>query len=175
VNTTTKPSYGQPALVGGLVMGVLSALPLVNAFNVCCCGWVIVGGLVAAYVLQQNHPVAITPGDGALVGLLAGLIGAFVQVAVSIPINVIVGPWERALAERIADMAGTMPPEMRTWLDRYSRGGGEGPAFVVFAAVAGLVLWLVAGAIFSTIGGVIGAAIFKKSTPPGVIDIPPAS
>jgi hypothetical protein len=31
------------------------------------------------------------------------------------------------------------------------------------------------GAVFSTVGGVLGAMIFKKDTPPGVIDIPPAS
>ena len=38
----------QPALYGGLVMGVLSALPLISAGNFCCCMWVISGGLVAA-------------------------------------------------------------------------------------------------------------------------------
>jgi len=156
-------------------MGVLSALPLVNVFNVCCCGWVICGGVVAAYVLQQNTAAAITPGDGALVGLLAGLSGAFVAVFVSIPIDILVGPMERAFAQRIVDMAGTMPPEMREFLDRYSRGGAEGSAFFILGKIAGLVFWLVAGAIFSTIGGTIGAMIFKKEPPPGVIDIPPVS
>jgi len=34
---------------------------------------------------------------------------------------------------------------------------------------------LFVGAIFSTIGGLIGAMVFKRDTPPGVIDIPPAS
>ena len=37
-------------MFGGLVMGVLSALPLVGPFgNACCCLWVVSGGLVAAY------------------------------------------------------------------------------------------------------------------------------
>jgi len=175
VSTTTKPSYGQPALVGGVVMGVLSALPLVNVFNVCCCGWVICGGVVAAYLLQQNSAEAITPGDGALVGLLAGLIGSLAEVVVSIPIDLAVGPMERAFAQRIVDMAGSMPPEMREFLDRYSRGGAEGPAFFILGKIAGLVFWLVAGGIFSTLGGTLGAMIFKKTPPPGVIDVPPAS
>ena len=175
MSITTKPSFGQPALVGGVVMGVLSALPLVNVFNVCCCGWVICGGVVAAYVLQQNTATMITPGDGALVGLLAGLIGAFIAVFVSIPLDILVGPMERAFAQRIVDMAGTMPPEMRDFLDRYSRGGAEGSAFFVVGKIIGLMFWLVAGAIFSTIGGTLGALMFKKPPPPGVIDIPPAS
>ena len=54
-------------------MGVLSALPLVAAGNLCCCLWVVSGGVVAAYLLQQNQSAPITPGDGALVGLLAGV------------------------------------------------------------------------------------------------------
>jgi len=66
VSTTTKPSYGQPAFIGGLVMGVLSALPLVSAGNICCCLWVVTGGLVAAYLLQQNQAMPISPADGAL-------------------------------------------------------------------------------------------------------------
>jgi hypothetical protein len=156
-------------------MGVLSALPLVNVFNVCCCGWVICGGLVAAYVLQQNTAVMITPGDGALVGLLAGLMGAFIAVFVSIPIDILVGPMERRFAEQIVDMAGTMPPEMRDFLGRYSRGGAEGFGYFVIGKIVALMFWLVAGAIFSTIGGALGALLFKKPPPPAVVDVPPAS
>ena len=68
-------SKTQPALIGGLVMGVLSALPIVAAGNLCCCLWIISGGVVAAYLLQQNQSAPVTPGDGALVGLLAGMAG----------------------------------------------------------------------------------------------------
>src|SRR6266496_5768116 len=74
----------QPALIGGVVMGVLSALPIVSVANACCCLWIVSGGLIAAYVLQQNQTGPITPGDGALVGLLAGLCGALVKVVLSI-------------------------------------------------------------------------------------------
>ena len=46
----------QPALLGGLFIGVLSSLPLVNIGNVCCCLWVVVGGLLTVYLQQQNTP-----------------------------------------------------------------------------------------------------------------------
>jgi len=59
-------------------MGVLSALPVISAGNACCCLWVVSGGVVAAYLFQQNTSRPITPGDGAMVGLLAGFIGALV-------------------------------------------------------------------------------------------------
>ena len=47
----------QPALLGGVFIGVLSALPIVSAGNLCCCLWVLSGGALAAYLLQQNQPV----------------------------------------------------------------------------------------------------------------------
>ena len=161
----TKPSYGQPALVGGLVMGVLSALPLVSAGNLCCCLWVISGGLVAAYLLQQHQSTPIAAGDGALVGLLAGLVGAGVQVLVSIPIGLLVGPMEREMVGRILDMAGAMPPEVRDAVERYGRDAQAGALFLL-GRIFALVMWLFVGAIFSTLGGVLGAAMFKKSAPP---------
>ena len=177
MNTTTdKPNFGQPALIGGMVMGVLSALPLLSAGNLCCCLWVIAGGLVAAYLLQQNTSVPITPGDGAMVGLLAGLAGAIVQSVISIPISIMVAPMERALLQRVLEMAGTMPPDMRDMIERYSGPEGQfGVGLMVARRMIGLMFWLVIGGIFSTIGGVLGALIFKKDTPPGVIEVPPTA
>ena len=151
-------------------MGVLSALPFVSAANLCCCLWVVGGGLVAAYVLQQNESTAITPADGALVGLLAGLLGAVIQVLVSIPITFVVAPMERALLQRVIDMAGTMPEDMRQMVEQYGRGG-ESIAFTIAARTVAFMFWLCVGAVFSTVGGLIGAAVFRKQTPPGTIDV----
>src|SRR5919112_2871358 len=99
---------------------MLSALPIVSAGNLCCCLWVVSGGVIAAYLLQQNQSTAITPADGALVGLLAGVIGAVVQFVVSIPIGILIAPLERAMLARVMEMAGSMPPEMREMLGRYT-------------------------------------------------------
>jgi hypothetical protein len=46
-------------------------------------------------------------------------------------------------------------------------------SFFILRRVIGLFLWMFVGGIFSTIGGLLGAAIFKKNLPPGVIDVPP--
>jgi hypothetical protein len=161
--------------VGGLVMGVLSALPLINAGNICCCLWVVSGGVVAAYLLQQNDPAPISVADGALVGLLAGIIGAFAQFIISIPVSLVFGPMERAILGRSLEMAGSMPPELRQMLENYSNQQSElGAVGMVLVRIFGLFVALVIGAIFSTLGGVLGAAIFRKRLPPGTIDITPA-
>ena len=91
----------QPAFYGGLLIGVLSALPIVSAGNCCCCLWIVAGGMLAVYLRQQNSPFAVTSAEGALVGLLAGIIGAVIGVFISIPIEAMMGPYQRQLIERL--------------------------------------------------------------------------
>jgi hypothetical protein len=155
----------QPALIGGLVMGVLSALPIISAGNICCCLWVVSGGIVAAYVLQQNQPTAITIGDGALVGLLAGITGAFVSLLLSIPIQLIVAPMQRQVLERLID-AGDMPPEFREYAAAYVGG--------ITGILISFITTLFAGLVFSTLGGVIGAAIFRRPPDTSTTVLPPS-
>ena len=156
-------------------MGVLTALPIVNVGNACCCMWVVSGGIVAAYVFQQNQATPIEPGDAALAGLLAGLFGAVVTVVVSLTLDLIVGPMYRELAQRAIDMAGSMPPDLRDVLDRVSRRGPPTLAFLIVAKAVSLMVWGFLGAIFSTIGGLLGGLMFKKRLPPPGVEIPPAS
>ena len=158
-----------PALWGALALGVLSALPFVSAFNLCCCAWVVTGGMLAAYVLQANSPEPITIGDGAVVGLLAGVLGAFVYGAVSLPLNILLGPVQRRAMSRLLDNMPNVPPELRDAL-----GNAGSSEMAIFGLLMGIVMMLFVGAIFATVGGVLGAVFFKKKTvePP---PIPPAS
>jgi uncharacterized protein YqgC (DUF456 family) len=163
VNTTT--SRLQPALIGGLVTGVLSALPFIGAFNACCCLWIVTGGVTAAYLLQDREPNAIQVGDGALVGLMAGVIGAFVYLIVSIPVTLLMAPMMSAFTDRIVN-EGNFPPEVREMLT-----SGIGTAAGI---ILGFFAYLAAGMVFSTLGGILGTLIFRKPARPPVIDVPPS-
>jgi hypothetical protein len=161
----------QPAFYGGLLIGVLSALPIVSAGNCCCCLWVIAGGMLAVYLRQQNSPYAVTSAEGALVGLLAGIIGAVIGVLISIPIEAMMGPFQRQLIERIINAQPDLPPEMRDTIERASVGG---------RGAAGLALkfffMLITGTIFGMLGGLLGVAVFKKDAPPpppGTVEVLP--
>lgn len=151
-----QQSLTRPALIGGLVIGVLSALPVISAGNLCCCLWVVSGGVVAAYMLQQDRATPITLGDGAVVGLLAGLAGAVVQLIISIPLTLMMAPFQRQMFESLVDR-GNIPPEFRELLVG-SIGTGIG-------LIVGFTFMLMAGVVFATIGGLIGAAIFRKPAP----------
>jgi hypothetical protein len=146
-------------------MGALSALPLISGGNLCCCLWMVSGGAVAAYVMQQNQQMPITPGDGALIGLLAGVVGACIYLVLSIPITILMAPLERVIMDRIVRDAGNnMPPEFRSYV-----GTTLGTAFRL---VFGFLFVLVFGCIFSTLGGLLGSAMFKKPLHTPAQDVP---
>jgi hypothetical protein len=163
------PPKLQPALLGGTFIGVLSALPFISAGNACCCLWVVGGGVLAAYVMQQNHPLPITTGDGALVGLLAGIFGAIIGSVLSVPIELMFGDVQREAILNLLSRFNELPPEAQDMFGRYSGGALERAG----AAILGLVIGLVAGSIFGTLGGVLGAAMFRKDPPPAMPPVPP--
>ena len=120
----------QPALYGGLLIGVLSALPIVNLGNCCCCLWVVAGGMLAVYLRQQNSPFVVTSAEGALVGLMAGLFGGILGVVLSIPIEMAMGPFQRQIVDWVVAQNPDFPPETRDMLEarrpgrrRRRRGG----------------------------------------------------
>lgn len=155
--TATANRFLQPALLGGLVTGALSALPLVSAGNFCCCLWVVVGGLAASYLVQQRQEEPLTPGDAALAGLLAGVAGAVVYVILSVPISLLLAPMERAILERLTQVSRTMPPELREYLKQPPDAGTR----IVFVLVQ-FVVMLVVAPLFSVLGALLGAALFRK-------------
>jgi hypothetical protein len=157
------PPKLQPALYGGLFIGVLSALPFVNAGNACCCMWYIAGGVIAAYVMQQNYPLPITVADGALVGILAGVLGAVIMTVLSIPIELAFGDVQRQMFQRFIERIGSLPPEAQEMFDQMERRGG---VEMVLGSLFGLMFFVVAGTIFGMLGGLLGAAMFRKDQPP---------
>jgi len=85
----------KPALIGGVVLGLLSVIPFVSAANVCCCLWAILGGMLATYLYVKNSPTPATAADGAVLGGIAGLVGAVISVILGIPIAMAMGPTMR--------------------------------------------------------------------------------
>jgi hypothetical protein len=157
------PPKFQPALLGGLFAGVLSALPFVNIAN-CCCLWVIAGGVLAAYIMQQNHPLPVTVGHGAAVGFLAGAFGAIIAFAVEIPIRHFVTPMIPVFGYGGGRADRDLPPEVREVMRNV------GPQ--TFAIIAGA-LFVVIELVFSTIGGMFGALVFRQGSPPSEPPLPP--
>ena len=158
----------QPALLAGALIGVLSALPLISVGNCCCCMWIIGGGMLAAY-LDQAPGRAGNLARGALDGLLAGVVGAFVFLMVSSVVNVAMAPFQEQLIDRLLGGPYDLPPEARDWLEM-ARTNDDG----FFGQLVLFVFHLIAGVVFGTLGGVLGALFFwRDDLPPAVGGTPP--
>jgi hypothetical protein len=154
-----KLDFLQPALAGGMFLGVLSTLPFINLANLLCCMWVLLGGGIAAVMVSRQRPGGITYGDGAFVGVLSGLFGAIFGTALSIPLQLI--------------SARVIGSQQQQWEEYFRQFGVEGPlrdwmlqivsgeisvATVLFTFFANLLTW----SLFAMIGGIIAVAVLNK-------------
>jgi hypothetical protein len=154
----------KPAIIGGVVLGILSVIPFVNWANICCCLWAILGGALASYLYIKNSPVPATAGDGAILGAMAGLVGAVIAVVIGIPVSILMNGVMAAIVVSLMESINPSQGEMvRTWL-----ATGQ---TVVSAIVNGLILAVLL-VVFSTLGGLIGVPIFEKRKR-GVVPPPP--
>jgi hypothetical protein len=151
----------KPALIGGVLLGLLSAIPVVNLVNVCCCLWALIGGLLASYLYIKNSPVPARAGDGAILGALAGLVGAIIVVVIGIPISIIAGGITRELLIRLIE---NVNPGQAEAIRIQMEAGSTIPGAIVNGIILAVLL-----VIFSTIGGLLGVPIFEKRKGP----IPP--
>ena len=152
----------KPALIGGVVLGLLSAIPFINWVNICCCLWAILGGMLASYLYIKSSPTPAGAGDGAILGVLAGLVGAIVAFVIGVPIQLLVGA---AINEILIGFIADMNPGQVQMMRQQMMAGQTVAGAIVNGLVGGVFLF-----IFSIIGGLIGVPIFEKRkgnmTPP---------
>ena len=140
------------ALIGGLIVGLLSAIPFVNY---CCCIWAIGGGLLAGLMYIKGSPTPVPTGDGAIVGALAGVVGGLIYLIIGLPIAFLFGAAE--IETRLRE-AGVHVPMSGTLL------------LVIGALICALCLLVLA-----TLGGLLSIPIFEKRKDSPLPPPPPAT
>lgn len=153
----------RPAALGGLFIGILSALPIIGWANCCCCLWIVTGGVLAAYLAGLNQTVSVTPGEGAIVGAAAGVVGAFVWIPLTLLMDALMAPLQQAVVGSILQNARDLPPEAREVLEGFREPGAAVGRYVV-----GFIFMFFAGSVFGAIGGVVSAMFFRKDVPPAL-------
>jgi hypothetical protein len=140
----------KPALIGGLIVGLLSAIPFVNY---CCCIWAIGGGVVAGLMYIKGSPTAVPTGDGAVVGALAGVVGALIYLIIGLPIAFFFGA--AAIEEQL------------------TRSGLQVPLSGVALLVIGSLVAAVSLLVLATLGGLLAVPLFEKRKAGGPPPSPP--
>ena len=141
------------AVIGGVIAGVLSAIPIVNY---CCCLWAIGGGVLAVFLFVKDTNATVTPGGGASLGAVAGGVAAVVYLVISLPLNLLIGA---------AAVAGQM--------EQMERAGVSIPLSGMALVIVFVIIGAVCVFVFTLLGGVIGAPIFGKGGGAAVPPPPP--
>lgn len=146
----------KPALLGGLIVGLLSVIVSNVPFvNLCCCLCPIGGGLLAGFLYIKSSPTPVPTGDGAIVGALAGVVGAVIYIVIAIPVGLWIGT--AAVEEQLARSGIQMP--------------FSGVVLVVLAGLVAALCLLV----LATLGGLLSIPIFEKRKADGPPPPPPAT
>jgi len=157
----------KPALIGGVVLGLLSVIPLVSVANLCCCLWAILGGMLATNLYVKNSPTPVSAGEGAVVGALAGVIGAVIYVIIGIPIAYAMGPTMRNMIVRLIENMDPRQAEMMR--QQFEAQGNAIAPLIIQGLIVAVLLFL-----FAIIGGLLGVPIFEKrkaGPPPPPINV----
>src|SRR5437867_4525971 len=152
----------KPALIAGVLLGILSAVPLVSLFNCFCCAWVIGGGILSASLYVKSSATAVSLGQGVALGALTGAIGAVVDLLFTIPLHFLMRGIGGSLMDQIREAlerVPNVPPEskdaLRAFLSRSSDAG-----FIVL--IIGGFFTIMIYSIMAMLGGTIGVALFEK-------------
>src|SRR5262249_17941587 len=90
----------RPAIVGGLIAGVLSVFQLTQT---CCCLWALFGGAIAARMLISRSPMRVTSNEGARVGMLAGVLAGIIYFFIGLPLSLATIGWRLRVLEELSN------------------------------------------------------------------------
>lgn len=153
----------QPALLGGLFIGVMSALPGIQAGNCCCCLWVLSGGVLTTYLLQGRQAAPVETSEVLVQGLIAGAVGGILSGIISLALHPIIGPWQQQFAAQMMErFQSALPPESRQQFDEAMRQQG---AASTAAEMVRSLMFVPISAAFGTAGAALGIAFFRKKAP----------
>ena len=179
----THPKVWKAALVSGVPLGVLAALPVIGlCLNVCCCALAAFAGFFAAlFYLSETEPAGPPPyGDGLLTGFLSGAIGAAVLVlSKGFFAGIMAFTGWRPRISGLEDMLEGLPPALGELVGAYLSGAALGLA----AMMGAFAFWLLIYGTFGAVGGVVSVAMFHdkregsprfgQEPPPAPPSVPP--
>jgi hypothetical protein len=166
-----KPSKLRASVISGVVIGFVWAIPGLNLINCCCCAGVILGGVLAMYLYQQEFTEEMQPvesSDAVILGIIAGVIAAFTSTILNLVIIVLFGDIATQFARLLLDkmierlnQGGGLPPESIDQLrEQFERSVGE--SRTVTGVLADLIVNLIINPLFAMLGALIGYSLFRR-------------
>jgi hypothetical protein len=152
----------QPALIGGLLVGILSVLPVVQAANACCCLWALVGGAYAIKLSINRSPQRVSLGEAARITAVAGLLGAVIKLFIGMPIELATLPAQlKGLEEWAGVISNTEQKERLLEMVNNLRAMRTGQVLLNFLLPINLLGALILFG-FTVVGGLLGVVLFER-------------
>ncbi|MGI8657016.1 MAG: hypothetical protein ACR2LC_17565 [Pyrinomonadaceae bacterium] len=157
----------QPAIIGGVVLGVLSAIPFIKT---CCCLYAIAGGILATYLYIKRAPY-MSYADGAMLGAIAGGVGSVIYIILGVPLSIMAG---KASASMLTNLIQNANPEQAEIVRQQIEAAQNQsfieqlPQAILFAILVAIFL-----SILSTLGGLLGVPLFQSRKGGGASTTPP--
>ena len=156
-----KQGYYQAVILGALVSALTDSIPLLSFVNVFCCIGIASGGFVTLWLLHRQNPEKeyFTTPEVIHLGLLTGIIGAFLSFVFQYIVFLWIGNWQVQWLLNAMNNMEELPPLWEKMYEELQR-----PEYQGFAGVAILVRNLIIFPIFTFLGALITNKIFIRKT-----------
>jgi hypothetical protein len=149
----------KPAIIAGVILGLVQAIPFLNFINVCCCLGAIGAGFLSVYLYNKaNGSRGVTNAEGVTLGAMTGGIAAPIILILGVPLGLLT-------QSAMIGFIQSLNPEVQMPADAFGSG-------ILGGIMSGLI-WAVLCTIFATLGGLLGSLVFKPTGGPGAAP-PPA-
>jgi hypothetical protein len=147
------------ALVGGVTLGLLSAIPPISFASLCCFIWIACGAL-ASYLYVRRSPSPVLMGEGLGLGALAGLIGTIVALTVGLAVGFIFGA---SFDQLLVKMMERFSPQQAEELSQQLKAA-QAQTFTqkLPNIILTSLLRSVISIIFAALGGLLGVRFFEQ-------------
>ena len=170
------PDMLRSPLIAGLLSGTLSSLPYLKVVNACtCCSMVVLGGLYGSFLYSREcrrQGAPFSGRQGAMVGLITGAFYGATMATIGNLILIVAGePGLEAALRWLRELQST-PPETVEMIDQALAQMAQ-RSFSFSGVLLGFFASVLVGALFSTVGGLIGGVWFVVPPAPDVPGEPP--
>ncbi len=150
--------------VAGVIMAILSVIPVINCLNCLCWAGIWGSGILAVLLYRTTNKAqpGLTVGQGILLGLLAGAVGAVLVSIWGGLSTLIFGSMSNAAfmdyLNQIPGATESLDASSRQMIDQFAATSGN----IFFSTCCNFVIY----PLFGMIGGLIGTGLIWKDNPP---------
>jgi hypothetical protein len=150
--------------ITGVVMALVSKIPILGCINICCAAGIWGSGILAIWIYRMSNKAqpGLTIGQGILLGVLAGAVGAVLVSIWGGLSTLIFGGMSNAAymdyLNQIPGAADSLDASSRQMIEQFAATSGN----IFFSTCCNFVVY----PLFGMIGGLIGTALIWKNNPP---------